>query len=388
MENNSLNNFQGTDRELSTSLFKLPWSKNNNPNGWIEVTSYCQLECPGCYRGLDQPDPIREHESLDTLKKGVDAMVAYRNVECLSIAGGEPLLYPRLEEFLVYIHSKGCYPLIFTNGLALTEKKCARLNALGVGIITFVVHVGDYQGRGDEETVKATLLRRISCYENLRVSFTRIIDSANARRLPEYLQFDLRNNRNLAFQLFTLKKNLANDQASGVELTCTDVVRQIRREMPFEPCAYLPTIHDPHRIGWLLSFPVYFRGKVIGFFDAEIVKFFVDSYYRLHGKYAYIQKATELDFSLMKGLLQFRRMQEIYRNYQEELKRSPDGPVNPTFHLILFVKPPERSPEKLLEASGAWNLCDGCPDAMFHENKLVPSCLLERIKAGQNIVVE
>ena len=33
----------------------------------------------------------------------------------------------------------------------------------------------------------------------------------------------------------------------------------------------------------------------------------------------------------------------------------------------------------------AWDLCDGCPDAIMYNNDLVPSCFLEKIKAGEEI---
>jgi hypothetical protein len=32
-----------------------------------------------------------------------------------------------------------------------------------------------------------------------------------------------------------------------------------------------------------------------------------------------------------------------------------------------------------------WDICDGCPDAILYKGELVPSCLLERIKAGEHI---
>ena len=34
-----------------------------------------------------------------------------------------------------------------------------------------------------------------------------------------------------------------------------------------------------------------------------------------------------------------------------------------------------------------WDTCQGCPDAMMYNNNLVPPCLLERVKAGEDIAV-
>ncbi len=30
-----------------TTLYRLPFTKNDNPNGWVEITTDCNLKCPG-----------------------------------------------------------------------------------------------------------------------------------------------------------------------------------------------------------------------------------------------------------------------------------------------------------------------------------------------------
>ena len=32
------------------NLYRFPWSMNDNPQGWVEVTDICNLHCRGCYR--------------------------------------------------------------------------------------------------------------------------------------------------------------------------------------------------------------------------------------------------------------------------------------------------------------------------------------------------
>jgi MoaA/NifB/PqqE/SkfB family radical SAM enzyme len=31
-------------------LYRLPWSTNDNPIGWLEITETCNIKCEGCYR--------------------------------------------------------------------------------------------------------------------------------------------------------------------------------------------------------------------------------------------------------------------------------------------------------------------------------------------------
>ena len=47
----------------------LPWSETDNPNGWIEPTTYCQLKCPGCYRGLDRQGYVSAHADFGVLQR-------------------------------------------------------------------------------------------------------------------------------------------------------------------------------------------------------------------------------------------------------------------------------------------------------------------------------
>src|SRR3972149_9474852 len=105
------------------NLYRLPWTTYNNPNGWIEPTTYCQLACPGCYRGLDQPSPPRIHENIEKLKKDIDTLVKIRKIETLSVAGGEPLLYPQLDKLIKYAHKRNLKVKIVTNGWALTKSR-------------------------------------------------------------------------------------------------------------------------------------------------------------------------------------------------------------------------------------------------------------------------
>ena len=61
-------------------LYRLPWTTFNNPNGWIEPTTYCQLACPGCYRGLDLPNPLRQNTNLAHVKKEIDHLKKIRKI--------------------------------------------------------------------------------------------------------------------------------------------------------------------------------------------------------------------------------------------------------------------------------------------------------------------
>ena len=51
-------------------LYKFPWSKMDNPGGWVEVTDECDLFCPGCYR-----HKLEGHRSLEDVKNDMENII-------------------------------------------------------------------------------------------------------------------------------------------------------------------------------------------------------------------------------------------------------------------------------------------------------------------------
>ena len=47
-------------------VYRLPWSMNDNPIAWIEVTDICDIHCEGCYR-----QHLSGHKPLEQLKEAV-----------------------------------------------------------------------------------------------------------------------------------------------------------------------------------------------------------------------------------------------------------------------------------------------------------------------------
>ena len=68
-------------------------------------------------------------------------------------------------------------------------------------------------------------------------------------------------------------------------------------------------------------------------------------------------------------------------NLRNEKKKNKEKIYDLRYQVILIIDVPDN-------VNGEWNLCDGCPDAMYYNGKLVPSCLLERVKAGENIYIK
>jgi len=95
----------------------------------LALTDECQCSCVHCSAALRPPD-------LPTLttaewKRVIDECLAL-GVQVVTFTGGEPLLFPDLEELTAGISSHLAVVEFFSNGLALTEERVRSLKETGV----------------------------------------------------------------------------------------------------------------------------------------------------------------------------------------------------------------------------------------------------------------
>lgn len=91
--------------------------------GIIEVTTRCQCACPGCY--MVRRNALNHGEmSLAQAVRILDLCRDYcgRELETMDLLGGEPLLWPGLQEYIEILLARGILPWVFTNMLAITPE--------------------------------------------------------------------------------------------------------------------------------------------------------------------------------------------------------------------------------------------------------------------------
>ena len=113
----------------------------DNAITWLEPTTKCNLYCEGCYR---ENDPAG-HKPLQTVIAELETVKRLRNSDGISIAGGEPLIYPDIVELVRYISSQGWKPILNSNGQALTPELVTKLR--DAGLVSFTFHVDSHQNR-------------------------------------------------------------------------------------------------------------------------------------------------------------------------------------------------------------------------------------------------
>lgn len=356
-------------------LYNLKWEKTNNPNGWIEPTTHCQLKCEGCYRGLAEKNPLRIHKDLNKLKKEIDWFIEKRNVQTISIAGGEPLMYPPIEKLVEYISKKGLKTKIYTNALLLTEDKLLALK--NAGVTEIIIHIDRFQRNSSSEKLMNEL-RKDYCdlfrkVKDINLGFIMPLSKKNIYDLDVLAPFFKMNSDIINLVVFTVYKEMLPNKATSkdLDISMNEVTDAIKKSLGIEYCAYLGK-KQGDALSWLFSLSAYYQGKYLGSLDKGFYKKIQERYYSKKGKYFITMKNKPLRMTRLLSFLFNKSARNIFLNaLMLGIKK-----VNT--QVILIIDPPKKE-------NNMWNLCDGCPDAMLHNKTLVPSCLLERIKSGEHI---
>tara|TARA_B100000085_G_scaffold285620_1_gene322531 strand:+ start:243 stop:1172 length:930 start_codon:yes stop_codon:yes gene_type:complete len=105
----------------------------------IELTSYCNIDCPGCFRQVkrDKVDHILNKNALTFyfLKDSITFDV-FPNLKLLNFCGSidEPTTHPEILDIVRYFNSKGININISSNGSTRTEKFWHNLGKEGISV--------------------------------------------------------------------------------------------------------------------------------------------------------------------------------------------------------------------------------------------------------------
>lgn len=368
-----------------TDTYKLPWSEFDNPNGWIEPLSKCNIVCPGCYRGSDKKINHGEMLPLDELKKQIDWFKQHRNVHTISIAGGEPTLYPNLRELIAYAAQQNLRTMLFTNGLLLTKELALELASVGLNQV--VIHVDRFQNRPDMISITANELRQkfvnvLKDIPNLQIGFIQPISEKCQEEVASLIKFLDLNFNYVNLTVFSIYRNICESSEYKPEIenkqNLTSLLSTIQKYAPIEPSAYLSSKNDNSVPTWLFTQRMGISGKIFGNVSASLYKLAHQKYRSANKRFLFVSRTNKLkvtqllplvfNFSAFKILINY-----IFHSFKTW--KWNKGEIN--FQTFLLLRGPEKQ-------NGKWDLCDGCPDRMIYNGKIVPSCILENIKEQQN----
>lgn len=384
------------------AYYRLPWSLTDNAISWLEVTDDCNLACEGCYR-----PHIKNHKSLEQIAGELAVFKEQRKSDCMSIAGGDPLLHPQIVEIVRMVKAGGWKPIINTNGLALGKKLLRKLKDAGAYGFTF--HIDTTQVRADskansEQEHNALRLKfaemlaeegGLACSFNQTVSadtLDQVKDSmAWAQQHPDIVHtmvfilfrtpeltgdFDFYANGKLVNIGDTYEKP---EWGGDVPLLAQDVVGKIRQWDPdYQPCAYLSGTEDPDATKWLLASRLASKKRGFGYVGPSFMEAVQTGHHFFKGTWlSYTPPKSNRMGRLAMAFFSLldRQMRATARRYLATVLKNPRA-LFERVHLqsFMIIQPIDILPD------GRTSMCDGCPDMTVHEGKLRWSCRLEEIK--------
>ncbi len=389
------------------SYYRFPWSNNDNPISWLEITDVCNINCKGCYR-----KNLEGHRDLETLKEEVRFFKRVRNTDGVSIAGGEPLVYPDIVKLVDFIASEGLKPVIVSNTYALTPELARDLYNAGLAGIT--CHIDMLQRRPDtspgmnEKDImplrqeKANVLWDAT-HGNINVTFNSTIYHENFHYIPDLVRWARSNVQKvhglvfICYRGIPLKEGVKWDVEAGatgsveeslgyvesdtsqIDIMSVDIYNLLKDNFgdTYEPCAYLGgTGHIKHYKWWAAINFMENNGRVLGNMGPRSMEYLqTKNHWRKGTYFAYLRQNKMPRASVLAtGFVGDKQLRRARR-------RTFAGLVNP----VNWFKPIYTQTIGIVQApdmleNGMANMCESCPDMCVFEGNLVNSCRLDEYR--------
>jgi len=383
------------------TLYRLPWNLADNAITWLEPTTKCNLYCEGCYREND-PDG---HKPLQTVIEELDTVRRLRTSDGISIAGGEPLIYPHIVELVRYISSQGWKPILNTNGQALTPELVTEL--LGAGLVAFTFHVDSHQVRpgwrdkseGDLNELRLRLARTVADHGKGRIacSFNATIYPDTLEQIPllvDWAQKHIDIVNTMVFILFrSVKAQSSYDgyvhgekvdvgelvyqldtQQAPKDILAQEAVDRIRQAYPeFDPCGYLNGTEDPTAFKWLVGLRMGNSRRMFGCWDSKMMERVQTLHHRWYGTYlAYSRPGLMRHARVMLPVALVNK--SVARSFWNLIMSPGDWFAPLRMQTLTIIQPCDILPD------GRQSMCDGCPDILPYKGRLVWSCRVDELE--------
>ncbi|MCL4246808.1 MAG: radical SAM protein [Anaerolineae bacterium] len=383
---------------LKRNMYRFPWSGNDNPIGWLEVTDKCNTYCRGCYR----INGMQGHKSVEQIKEEINLLKKWRNCDNISIAGGEPLIHPNIIEIVAHIRGLKMKPLILTNAIKLYENRPMVVELKKAGAVGFTFHIDSEQqrphwkGKTEEELFELRQYYADMVHDvgGLFASFGMTVYPGNLHMVPDMVRWANKNIdrvhglvligfRNAVMegdfdyyangQKVDLRTSYVADNDAESYLTSADIYAEIKKHFPhYETSAYMggSQVHD--KLTWLVSAQLGAKGTMYGSAGKKVMELFQVFHHLQHGTYVIYSpsnKIPKIAFAL--GLFD-KGVRQAHGQFWKEVLRNPMRLFQPMYvQSIGIIQGPD-----LLE-DGRVDMCESCPDMTVWDGKLVHSCRMD-----------
>ncbi|MCC7448330.1 MAG: radical SAM protein [Anaerolineae bacterium] len=394
-------------RPFKDDMYRFPWSLNDNPIGWLEVTDKCNIYCRGCYR-LNREG----HKTLEQVKEEIRFLQKWRNCDNISIAGGEPLIHPDIVEIVSYIHELGMKPLILTNGVKLVDNRPMMEELKRAGAVGFTFHIDSEQSRphwkGKTELelceLRLDYARMVASVGGLFVSFGATIYPTNVHLVPEIVKWANQHIDLINGLVFITYRAAPTDGSvdflvdgkpvddievpyvapTDVEthITSRHVYAKIKEANPaYETSAFLGGTQTHDAIKWLTAVQLGAKGQMYGSLGPKTMELAQTVHHFFKGTYmVYTPMSKWPKIGFLLGMVD-KAVRATHGQYWKDILRHPKRFFEPVYlQSIGIVQAPD-----ILD-DGRLDMCDSCPDMTVYDGKLVHSCRMEEWRLYGNYV--
>lgn len=379
--------------------YRLPWSMNDNPIAWIEVTDICNIHCEGCYRQY-----MTGHKSLEQLKEEVLFFIKWRNPDNFSIAGGEPLIYPHIIELVEFIAQQGVKPVILTNGLALNPELLHQLKK--AGLAGFTMHVDSHQGRPgwkdknekEHNAFRQHIADMVAAEGNLFLIFNSTVYPDTYHEIPDIVHWAQENIDKVQGLVFITYRTATTDDNIGVTtndqevdlsrlsysresfhehfVTAPEVHQMIQENFPeYEASGYLggSIRHDSYK--WLIGAMVGTRNKMYGSVGKKTMEFAQIGHHLKQGRYMAYMTSGRIGPKIFWLSPWDKTIRQARKNRRADILRHPSHLFDAVYvQSIGIIQAPDVQPD------GRADMCDSCPDITIYDGKFVNSCRMDEYR--------
>lgn len=379
--------------------YRLPWSLTDNGISWLEVTNKCNLACKGCYRDKKGGG----HKTLDQIADDLSVFKRERKSDCISIAGGDPLVHPQVVDIVRMIRTGGWKPIVNTNGIALTPELLHDLKRAGVFGFTF--HIDTSQKRADAKgeseadhnAVRQRYAEMLAREGAISCSFNQTVNQHTIKDIPEVIRWAQKHSDIVHTVVFILFREpglmpgydfFANGRKIDVQSTyedtgwggdrvikAQDVASAIHSVDPmYRPAAYLNGTVEPKSMKWLVGIRIGTNERSYGYVTPKFAEIVQQASYLFRGRWLSYSSVRLLGTGRLSAFL-FGLWDKGMRAIAWNMIRRPSALFRKSYlQSYMIIQPVD------FAADGRMNMCDGCPDMTVHEGKLYWSCRLEEIK--------
>ncbi len=382
------------------NLYRMPWSMNDNPIAWLEITDICNIHCEGCYR-----QHMSGHKTLDQIKEELLFFKKWRNPDNVSIAGGEPLIHPQIVDVVALIADMGMKPVILTNARALTPELLRELKK--AGLAGFTIHIDSHQNRpqwGSRTEKELNDLRQyyadmVAEVGGIYVVYNSTVYPSTFHEIPDVVSWGQANIDRvqglvfITYRTSSSEDSIAYDNA-GKEVDLTqlsyntahhfdekfvtspEVYQIIKDHCPeYEPSGYLGGTVVYSSLKWLMGAVVGTRKRMYGSIGKKSMELVQTGHHWFKGTYLAYLSGADVGLKVFLPATCDRTLRQALSTWVRDVFSHPDRLFeNIYIQSIGIIQAPD------LQADGRADMCDSCPDMTVFDGKLINSCRMDEYR--------